>query len=140
MDREHFAINSLLAEAANLIRREKETAGDVEPAEGYKRGQFEKLKQFATCNDLWIGFAYNSQYEFCAVLVQPYIRAKREATEEEITEYMEALGFEMDYSDEFHNEEYEVFDAVPNNVLYGIDNKLYFIDTQIRLRKTKIWI
>lgn len=47
---------------------------------------------------------------------------------------MTALGFEMDYIDEFHNEEYEVFDAVPNNVLYGIDNDLYFIDTQIRLR------
>ena len=73
-------------------------------------------------------------HEFCAVLVQPYVRAKREATEEEIVDYMEALGFEMDYEDEYHNEEYEVFDAVPNNVLYGIDNKLYFIDTQIRLR------
>lgn len=73
-------------------------------------------------------------HEFCAVLVQPYVRAEREATEEEIADYMEALGFEMDYEDEYHNEEYEVFDAVPDNVLYGIDNKLYFIDTQIRLR------
>ena len=73
-------------------------------------------------------------HEFCAVLVQPYVRATREATEEEIADYMEALGFEMDYEDEYHNEEYEVFDAVPDNVLYGIDNKLYFIDTQIRLR------
>ena len=81
-----------------------------------------------------IGFAYNSLYEFCAVLVQPYVRAKREATEEEIADYMEALGFEMDYCDEFHNEKYEIFDAVPNNVLYGIDNRLYFIDTQIRQR------
>lgn len=31
-----------------------------------------------------IGFAYNSQQEFCAVLVQPYILAEREATEDEI--------------------------------------------------------
>ena len=67
-----------------------------------------------------VGFAYNSQHEFCAVLVQPYVRAKREATEEEIAEYMQALGFEMVYEDEYHNAEYEVFDAVPNNVLYGI--------------------
>lgn len=69
---------------------------------------------------------------------QPYttlnMQAEREATEDEIAEHMEALGFEIDYIDEFHNEEYEVFDAVPNNVLYGIDNELYFIDTQIRLR------
>ena len=50
-----------------------------------------------------IGFAYNSQHEFCAVLVQPYVRAKREATEEEIAEHMQALGFEMVYEDEYHN-------------------------------------
>lgn len=35
---------------------------------------------------------------------------------------------------EYHNSEYEVFDVVPNNVLYGIDGDLYFIDTQIRIR------
>ena len=67
-----------------------------------------------------IGFAYNSQQEFCAVLIQPYILAEREATEDEIATYMKALGFEMDYYDEYHNSDYEVFDAVPNNVLYGI--------------------
>lgn len=50
-----------------------------------------------------IGFAYNSQQEFCAVLVQPYILAEREATEDEIAAYMQALGFEMDYYDEYHN-------------------------------------
>ena len=83
-----------------------------------------------------IGFAYNSQQEFCAVLTQPYIKAEREATEEEIAEYMSALGFEIDYYDEFHNDDYEIFDAAPNNVLYGIDGNLYFIDTQIRLRAT----
>ena len=82
-----------------------------------------------------IGFSYNSQKEFCAVLTQPYIKAEREATEDEIVEHMQALGFEMDYYDEYHNEEYEIFDAVPNNVLYGIDGALYFIDTQIRLRE-----
>ena len=82
-----------------------------------------------------IGFSYNSRQEFSAVLTQPYILAEREATEDEIVEYMKALGFEMDYIDEFHNDQYEVFDAVPNNVLYGIDKDLYFIDTQIRLKK-----
>ena len=199
MDREHSQVNSLLAETANLIRREKEAAGNVEPTEGYKRGQIEELISFADSNGLWIdfnnlsviyldkggenevfydgaatvyklnnfeyagedlenffirieahnlffsnvtyqmiGFAYNSQHEFCAVLVQPYVRAKREATEEEIAEHMQALGFEMVYEDEFHNAEYEVFDAVPNNVLYGIDDKLYFIDTQIRFRPIEI--
>ena len=196
MDRAHSSVNSLLEQAACIVRRSKETAGTLEPTESYKRGQIEKLISFADSNGLWIdfnnlsviyldkggenevfydgaatvyklnnfeyagddlenffiritahnkffgnvpyqmiGFAYNSLNEFCAVLIQPHIKAEREATEDEITDYMQALGFEMDYLDEFHNEQYEVFDAVPNNVLYGIDGDLYFIDTQIRLKE-----
>ena len=189
MDRAYPPINSLLEQAASIIRRKKEAAGTLEPTESYKRGQIEELISFANSNNLWIslselnieflskggenevytgdkddivvklnnfeyagddlgnffirisahnkffsnvpyhmiGFAYNSQHEFCAVLIQPYILAEREATESEIAEYMEALGFEMDYIDEFHNEQYEIFDAVPNNVLYGIDNDLSLI-------------
>lgn len=60
-----------------------------------------------------IGFAYNSLQEFCAVLTQPYILAEREATEDEITTYMQALGFEMDYYDEYHNSDYEVLMQFP---------------------------
>ena len=196
MDRAHSSINSLLEQAACIVRRSKETAGTLEPTESYKRGQIEELISFADSNGLWIdfnnlsviyldkggenevfydgaatvyklnnfeyagdnlenffiritahnkffsnvpyqmiGFAYNSLHEFCAVLIQPHIKAEREATEDEITDYMQALGFEMDYLDEYHNDQYEVFDAVPNNVLYGIDGDLYFIDTQIRLKR-----
>ena len=196
MDRTHSPINSILEQAAYIVRRKKETTGTLEPTKSYKREQTEELIDFANSHNLWIslsklnveflskggenevytgnndniviklnnfeyagddldnffirinahnklfgnvpyqmiGFAYNSQQEFCAVLIQPYILAEREATEEEITIYMQALGFEMDYYDEYHNSEYEVFDVVPNNVLYGIDRDLYFIDTQIRLR------
>lgn len=193
MDGNDAAINRILEEAAYIVRRSKETTGDAEPTEGYKGRQIERLKEFATKQNLWqlldlltflskggenevfydgkgsviklnnfeyagddlmnffiriqahnlffrnvlytmIGFAYNSQQEFCAVLMQPYVRAKREATEQEIQHYMESLGFIMDSPDEYHNEQYEIFDTVPNNVLYGIDNQLYFIDTQIRIR------
>lgn len=195
MDRAHSSVNSLLEQAACIVRRSKEAAGTLEPTESYKRGQIEELISFADSNGLWIdfnnlsviyldkggenevfydgaatvyklnnfeyagdnlenffiritahnkffgnvpyqmiGFAYNSLHEFCAVLIQPHIKAEREATEDEITDYMQALGFEMDYLDEYHNDQYEVFDAVPNNVLYGIDGDLYFIDTQIRLK------
>lgn len=193
MDRAYSPINSILEQAASIIRRSKEAAGTLKPTESYKRGQIEELISFADSNGLWIdfnnlsviyldkggenevfydgaatvyklnnfeyagdnlenffiritahnkffgnvpyqmiGFAYNSLHEFCAVLIQPHIKAEREATEDEITDYMQALGFEMDYLDEYHNNQYEVFDAVPNNVLYGIDGDLYFIDTQIR--------
>ena len=196
MDRAHSSVNSLLEQAACIVRRSKETAGTLEPTESYKRGQIEELISFADSNGLWIdfnnlsviyldkggenevfydgaatvyklnnfeyagdnlenffiritahnkffsnvpyqmiGFAYNSLHEFCAVLIQPHIKAEREATEDEITDYMQAIGFEMDYLDEYHNDQYEVFDAVPNNVLYGIDGDLYFIDTQIRLKR-----
>ncbi|HIZ31957.1 MAG TPA: hypothetical protein H9814_00190 [Candidatus Bacteroides merdigallinarum] len=194
MDRAYTPVDSLLEQAARIVRREKETAGTAEPPEGYKRGQTERLIAFASDNHLWVspaemhleflskggenevytgneddivvklnnfeyagddlenffiriaahnrffanvpyrmtGFAYNSRQEFCAVLTQPYIKAEREATEDEIAAHMQALGFKMDYYDEFHNGEYKVFDAAPNNVLYGIDGNLYFIDTQIR--------
>mgnify|MGYP000059272902 FL=1 len=195
MDRAYSQVNSIMEQAASLIRRKKEATRTFGPTESYKRRQIEELISFANSDDLWIspsnlnieflskggenevytgnedivvklnnfeyagddlenffiriaahnkffgnvpyqmiGFSYNSQQEFCAVLTQPYILAEREATEDEIIVYMEALGFEMDYIDEFHNNDYEVFDAVPNNVLYGIDGDLYFIDTQIRLR------
>lgn len=178
MDRNNPTINRILEEAADLVGRSKETTGNVEPTEGYKRKQIERLKEFATIHNLWInlhvlsliflskggenevfydgkqsvvklnnfdyagddltnffiriethnlffsnipyemiGFAYNSQNEFCAVLTQPYVRAKREATEKEIQHYMESLGFTMDYPDEYHNKQYEIFDVVPNNVL-----------------------
>ena len=161
MDRAHSSVNSLLEQAACIVRRSKETAGTLEPTESYKRGQIEELISFADSNGLWIdfnnlsviyldkggenevfydgaatvyklnnfeyagdnlenffiritahnkffsnvpyqmiGFAYNSLHEFCAVLIQPHIKAEREATEDEITDYMKALGFEMDYLDE----------------------------------------
>ena len=173
MDRAYSPINSILEQAASIVRRKKEAAGTLEPTESYKRGQIEELISFANSNHLWItvqelnveflskggenevytsdadivvklnnfeyagddlgnffirisahnkffsnvpyqmiGFAYNSQQKFCTVLIQPHIQAEREATEDEIVEYMTALGFEMDYIDEFHNEEYEVFDAL----------------------------
>ena len=196
MDRTNSPINSILEQAAYIVRRKKETTGTLEPTESYKRGQTKELIDFANSNNLWvslsnlnveflskggenevytgnkdniviklnnfeyagddlenffirinahnklfgnvpyqmIGFAYNGKKEFCAVLIQPYILAEREATEDEIATYMEALGFEMDYYDGYHNSEYEVFDVVPNNVLYGIDGNLYFINTQIRIR------
>ncbi|WP_291581265.1 hypothetical protein, partial [Bacteroides sp.] len=168
MDRAHSSVNSLLEQAACIVRRSKETAGTLEPTESYKRGQIEELISFADSNGLWIdfnnlsviyldkggenevfydgaatvyklnnfeyagdnlenffiritahnkffsnvpyqmiGFAYNSLHEFCAVLIQPHIKAEREATEDEITDYMQALGFEMDYLDEYHNDQYE---------------------------------
>lgn len=200
MDREDSSISNILEQASFIVRRSKETTGNVGQTESYKGRQIKDLIAYANTNDLWlnineqttiylnkggenevfydlsskviklnnfeyagddlenffirikahnylfdnvtyklIGFAYNSMNEFCAVLSQPFIIVQREATEEEIAKHMKSIGFIMDYYDEFHNNTYEVFDAVPNNVLVGVDGDLYFIDTQIRLRnETKL--
>ena len=54
MDRKHDKIHNLLAEAANVIRKEKIATGKIEPAEGYKGGQIKALKEFANFHGLWI--------------------------------------------------------------------------------------
>ena len=56
MDRANSPINSLLEQAASIVRRSKATTGTLEPTESYKRGQIEELISFANSNDLWIDF------------------------------------------------------------------------------------
>ena len=58
--------------------------------------------------------------------------ALREATQEEIDEEMQRLGFQKGLDEGyFTNNDYDIFDAVPNNVLIGEDGHLFFIDTII---------
>lgn len=79
-----------------------------------------------------IGFALNQSGKVCAILVQPFIHAEREATEQEIADALSLGGFQPQLEGEyFTNGEYDIFDALPNNVLYGTDGHLYFIDTII---------
>ena len=124
MDRAYPSINNLLEQAACITGRSKEATGEAEPTEGYKGRQIKELIEFANANNFirinahnkffsnahyqMIGFSYNGRQEFSAVFTQPYILAEREATEDEIAEYMEALGFEMGHIDEFHNDQYEL--------------------------------
>ena len=49
MDRENSPINSLLEQAACIIKRSKATAGTLEPTESYKRGQIEE-SQVHSCH------------------------------------------------------------------------------------------
>ena len=56
MDRSNAAINRILEEAADLVGREKEAAGNVESTEDYKGRQIERLKEFAAIHNLWIDF------------------------------------------------------------------------------------
>ena len=87
---------------------------------------------FPDCAYEFIGFAENRDGKTCAVLCQPFILAQREATQQEIDEEMQRLGFHKEQdAGYFTNADYDIFDAVPNNVLMGDDAKLYFIDTII---------
>ena len=87
---------------------------------------------FPDCAYDCVGFAYNQNNKFCAVLRQPFIHAEREATDEEITRELTKLGFTPQLAGEyFSNGQYDIFDALPNNVLRGSDGNLYFIDTII---------
>ena len=87
---------------------------------------------FPDCAYEFIGFAENRDGKTCAVLRQTFIVAQREATQEEIDEEMLRLGFHKEEDEGyFTNNEYDIFDAVPNNVLMGDDGHLYFIDTII---------
>ena len=87
---------------------------------------------FPDCEYILIGFAENRDGKTCAVLRQPFILSQREATQAEIDEEMEQLGFHKEQDEGyFTNSDYDIFDAVPNNVLKGEDGHLYFIDTII---------
>ena len=87
---------------------------------------------FPDCAYEFIGFAENRDGKTCAVLRQPFIVALREAMQEEIDEEMQRMGFHKEEdAGYFTNADYDIFDAVPNNVLLGDDGHLFFIDTII---------
>ena len=46
MDGNNAAVNRILEEAACLVGREKETTGNIEPAEGHKKKQINPLKDY----------------------------------------------------------------------------------------------
>lgn len=85
---------------------------------------------FADCAYSLHGFAANQDGKMCAVMSQSFIRADREASIEEIAGALALMGFIPQHDGEyFTNGEVDIFDALPNNVLHGIDGNLYFIDT-----------
>ena len=85
---------------------------------------------FADCAYTLHGFTENQEGKVCAVISQPFIRADREASIEEIAGALALMGFmPLQDGEYFTNGEVDIFDALPNNVLHGIDGNLYFIDT-----------
>lgn len=54
MDRANPPINSILEQAACIVRRSKEAAGTLETTESYKRKQIKELIKFTNLNNLWV--------------------------------------------------------------------------------------
>lgn len=87
---------------------------------------------FPNCGYDLIGMAKNMDGKICAVIRQPFVVAEREATEQEISIELSRLGFHAEYEGEcYSNGAHDIYDALPNNVLVGVDGRLYFIDTII---------
>lgn len=75
-----------------------------------------------------LGFAYNSKGEVSVVLSQPYIKNTREATQEEIDDFFENMGFYTDMSGNWTDGTFDIADTKPNNVLVDENGLLHFID------------
>jgi len=81
-----------------------------------------------------IGFPENEAGDVCAVMRQPYVRARRNATQKEIDAFLETNGDFATGRDGMggrivhKSPKYTIHDAEPRNVLVGIDGGLFFID------------
>lgn len=85
---------------------------------------------FPDCAYTLQGFSQNTEGQICAVISQAFIRAERETSIEEIAGALALMGFKPQFEGEYFTDgNVDIFDALPNNVLYGIDGNLYFIDT-----------
>ena len=90
----------------------------------------ERISQREDCTAEFVGMAKNRDGNVCAVLIQPFVVADREAAETEIATELERLGFHSEYEGEcYSNGVHDIYDASPNNVLVGVDGRLFFIDT-----------
>ena len=67
------------------------------------------------------------------VFVQRLVKDALPATSIEIDTYMAALGFsKMESEGRFSNQDYEVWDLFPRNVLKDLDGDIYIVDAEIK--------
>ena len=79
------------------------------------------------------GFAGFGGRSVQPVIVQPRIANARPATPVMIETYMAALGFQKTSSEgRFQNNQYEVWDLVPRNVLVDEEGDIYVVDAEIK--------
>ena len=79
------------------------------------------------------GFAGYDGRSVCPVLSQGLVKDAVPATQIEIDTFMSALGFnKKDSIGRYHNNEIEVWDAVPRNVLKDKYGDLFIVDVEIK--------
>lgn len=79
------------------------------------------------------GFAGFDGRTIQPVIMQPRIANAHPATKIMIDTYMAALGFEkITEEGRFRNNEYEVWDVVPRNVLVDDDGDIFVVDAEIK--------
>lgn len=86
---------------------------------------------FPDCAYTILGFTYNADQEICAILRQPYIKAIRYATDEEIDSFLEDKGYTVDMDDIWFDGQYEISDVKSSNVLVDDYGNLHFIDAVV---------
>ncbi|MBP5219693.1 MAG: hypothetical protein J6034_03190 [Bacteroidaceae bacterium] len=79
------------------------------------------------------GFAGFDGRSVQPIIVQPRIANARPATRIMIETYMAALDFQKTETEgRFQNNQYEVWDLVPRNVLVDEDGDIYVVDAEIK--------
>lgn len=86
---------------------------------------------FPECAYTILGITYNADHEPCVVLKQPYIKAIRYATDEEIDAFLEDKGYTVDMDDIWFDGQYEISDVKSSNVLVDDHGNLHFIDAVV---------
>lgn len=83
----------------------------------------------------FIGFQAMSSSNVYPIFIQPFIPNARFATTEEITKYMQDIGFRPTSKDgEFENDQYIVSDIKPKNVICNTSNDIFVIDAEIQTK------
>lgn len=81
----------------------------------------------------FIGFQPMSSSNVYPVFIQPFIPKARFATDKEIAEYMQSLGFSPTSTDgEYENELYVVSDLKPKNVICNAADDIFVIDAEVQ--------
>lgn len=106
--------------------------------EGFVHRLASHNKLFPECAYTILGFTCNADNEPCAILQQPYIKAIRYATDEEIDDFLEYKGYTVDMDDIWFDGQYEISDVKSSNVLVDSQGNLHFIDAVVNDTQTSV--